>query len=163
MSSIDTLLANNAARTDTAERSALPISPAKEVAIVACMDARMTLTSSLGIAQGDAHIIRNAGGIVTDDVIRSISLSQVVLGTREVMIIQHTDCGLQSSTDEEIKDAIELETGSRPPFRIGAFPDLENNLRKSIRRVRESPFVKHKDAVRGFVYDIETGRLREVE
>ena len=137
--------------------------PAREIAIVACMDARLEMGALLGLEEGDAHVIRNAGGVVTDDVIRSITISQRLLGTREVMLIHHTDCGMLTFRDAELKEAIQKETGIRPPFAMEAFPDLEGDVRQSIARINASPFVVHKDAIRGFVYEVETGRLREVK
>ncbi len=132
------------------------------VAVVACMDARLHPREVLGLADGEAHVIRNAGGIVTDDVIRSLTISQRLLGTREIVVLQHTDCGMQKFSDDELMDTIEKETGTRPPFAMGAFRDLENSVRESIARLRASPFLTNVDAIRGFVYDIETGRVREV-
>jgi carbonic anhydrase len=126
------------------------------------MDARLHPHAVLGLKKGEAHVIRNAGGIVTDDVVRSLAISQRLLGTREIMLVHHTDCGMQTFTDDELKDAIEQETGVRPPFAMGAFADLEENIRLSIARIKASPFVIYKDVIRGFVYDVGTGRLREV-
>jgi carbonic anhydrase len=137
--------------------------PAREIAIVACMDARLETGALLGLEEGDAHVIRNAGGVVTDDVIRSLVISQRLLGTREIMLIHHTDCGMLTFTDAELKEAIRTETGIRPPFAMEAFSDLEDDVRQSIARINASPFVVHKDAIHGFVYDVETGRLREVK
>lgn len=136
--------------------------PAKRVAVVACMDARIETGRLLGLEEGDAHVIRNAGGVVTDDVIRSLAISQRLLGTREIVLIHHTDCGMLTFKDHELKEAVEQETGLRPHFSFEAFPDLEDDVRQSIRRIRASPFVPHKDSVRGFVYHVESGRLREV-
>lgn len=135
---------------------------ALRVAVVACMDARLNPREVLGLAHGEAHVIRNAGGIVTDDVIRSLTISQRLLGTREIMLLHHTDCGMQKFTDDDLADTIEKETGTRPPFAMGAFTDLEDSVRDSIARLRASPFLTNVDAIRGFVYDVETGRVREV-
>lgn len=162
MSAIDELLENNAEYAQGFSGGGSPAAPSKKVAIVACMDARLDTRAALGLEGGDAHVIRNAGGVVTDDVIRSITISQRLLGTREVMLIHHTDCGMQTFTDDELKDSIEKETGVRPPFSMGAFADLEDDIRQSIARIKASPFVTHKDAIRGFVYDVETGCLGEV-
>ncbi len=162
MSAIDAYLRNNAKYAANFARAKLQPPPAKKLAIVACMDARVAPGALLGLEQGDAHVIRNAGGIVTDDVIRSLTISQRLLGTREIMLIQHTDCGMQSVSNAELELAIQQDTGIRPPFAIGAFRDLEAEVRRSIARIEASPFVPHRDAVRGFVYEVETGRLREV-
>lgn len=163
MSAIDTLIGNNARYAARFSKQGLPTPPAKKLAVVACMDARLQMGAMLGLEEGDAHIIRNAGGVVTDDVIRSLTISQRLLGTREIMVIHHTDCGMLTFTDAELKQAIERETGIRPPFAIHAFSDLEADVGQSIARIRASPFLVHRDAVRGFVYEVETGRLREVE
>ena len=140
----------------------LPAQPAKGLAVVACMDARLEPNRILGLEPGDAHVIRNAGGVVTDDEIRSLSISQHLLGTREIVLIQHTDCGMQKFTDEEFAERLERETGERPGWSPEAFSDLDQSVRESIERIRSSPFVPSTDSVRGFVYDVETGRLREV-
>jgi carbonic anhydrase len=136
--------------------------PRQRLAIVTCMDARLEPLAALGLEVGDAHVLRNAGGIVSEDTIRSLALSQRKLGTREVALIHHTDCGLEKITDEEFRAELEEETGEAPDFPIGAFEDVEASVRESIRRVRESPFIPHRDAVRGYVYEVETGQLREV-
>jgi len=163
MSAIDEFLANNRAFADGFAHANLPTPPSKRLAIVTCMDSRMDLFAMLGLGIGQAHVIRNAGGVATDDVIRSMMLSQRLLGTREVMLIHHTRCGAQSFTEEEMKDAIERDTGVRPPFALEAFSDLDESVRRAIARVDASPFIVHEDCVRGFVYDVETGRLREVK
>jgi carbonic anhydrase len=163
MSAIDTYLGNNAKYAADFSKEHLPTSPAMKIAIVTCMDARLETAALLGLEDGDAHVIRNAGGVVTDDVIRSLTISQRLLGTREIMLIHHTDCGMLTFTDAELKEAIQKETGIRPPFAIDAFPDLEDDIVQSIARIKASPFVVHKDAIRGFVYEVETGRLREVK
>lgn len=139
-----------------------PLPPAKKVAVVACMDARIETGRLLGLEEGDAHVIRNAGGVITDDVIRSLAISQRLLGTTEIVLIHHTDCGMLSFQDDEVKTQIEKDTGLRPPFALEAFSDLEDDVRQSVRRIRANPFVPHKDKVRGFVYDVGTGRLNEV-
>jgi carbonic anhydrase len=163
MSAIDTYLENNAKYAAGFSKGGLPMPPAREVAIVACMDARLETGALLGLEEGEAHVIRNAGGVVTEDVIRSLTISQRLLGTREVMLIHHTDCGMLTFSDAELKKAIQDETGIRPPFAMDAFSDLEEDVRQSIARIKASPFVPHKDAIRGFVYEVETGRLREVD
>jgi carbonic anhydrase len=136
--------------------------PAKKVSIVACMDARIETGRLLGLEEGDAHVIRNAGGVVTDDVIRSLAISQRLLGTQEIILIHHTDCGMLTFKDDEVKAQIETDTGLRPPFALESFSNPEDDVRQSIRRIQASPFVPHKDEIRGFVYDVETGRLDEV-
>ena len=163
MSGIETLLDNNAKYAAETLKKDLALPPTMRVAIVACMDARLETGALLGLAEGDAHVIRNAGGVVTDDVIRSLTISQRLLGTREVMLIHHTDCGMLTFSDAELKEAIQKETGIRPPFAMDAFSDLEEDVRQSIARIKASPFVVHKHAIRGFVYEVETGRLREVK
>lgn len=162
MSAIDTYLRRNRDHVAGFDGADLPAPPAKRLAVVACMDARLDPVAALGLEPGDAHVIRNAGGIVTDDVLRSLAISQRMLGTREVMVIQHTQCGMQTFTSSELADTIEEEAGVRPPFDMGAFDDLEQNLRESVAYLAASPFLVHKDTVRGFVYEVETGRLREV-
>ena len=162
MSAIEAFLENNASYASGFAARGLGAPPARQVAVVACMDARLEVGALLGLREGDAHVIRNAGGVVTDDVIRSLTISQRLLGTREIMLIHHTDCGMQNFTDAELKDAIQEETGIRPPFAIETFSDVEADVRQSIARIQASPFVVHRDAIRGFVYDVETGRLREV-
>ena len=162
MTQTDDLLANNAAYADGFTAAEAPGRPAKRVAILACMDARLDPGRALGLQEGDAHVIRNAGGVVTHDAIRSLAISQHLLGTEEIVLIQHTDCGMQTFTDEELADRLEQHAGERPPFEAHAFEDLEQNLRDSIRALQESPFLLKTDAVRGFVYEVETGRLREL-
>jgi len=162
MSAIDEYLENNAAYATGFSAGDLPIPPADEIAIVSCMDSRLDMVALLGLDKGDAHMIRNAGGVVTDDVIRSLVISQRLLGTREIMLIHHTDCGALKFTDDELKDAIEAETGCRPPFSMRPFSSPEDDLRQSIARLRESPFIPHREVIRGFVYEVESGRLREV-
>ncbi len=162
MSATDELLANNEAYVATFDKANLPLPPARKVAVVACMDARLNVYGALGLTEGDAHVIRNAGGVVTDDEIRSLAISQRLLGTEEIILIHHTDCGMLTFTDDEFKSAIEAETGIKPAWAAEAFPDLEADVRQSIARIKASPFIPRKDSVRGFVYEIETGRLREV-
>jgi carbonic anhydrase len=162
MSATDDLLANNAAYAAQFDKGDLPPPPARKVAVVACMDARLNPHAMLGLSEGDAHVIRNAGGVVTDDEIRSLAISQRLLGTEEVILIHHTDCGMLTFTDDEFKRSIEDETGIRPQWAAEAFSDLDEDVRQSIRRVKASPFIPHKDSVRGFVYEVESGRLREV-
>lgn len=163
MSVIDEYLDNNSAYAAEFSAGDLSIPPTDEIAIVACMDARLDVLALLGLDKGDAHIIRNAGGVVTDDVIRSLMISQRLLGTREIMLVHHTDCGMLTFTDAELEEAIEEETGTRPAFSIQSFSNLEESVRKSIAQIQASPFIPHKQVVRGFVYEVETGSLREVK
>ena len=162
MSTTDELLRNNADYAAAFQAGDLPLPPAAQVAVVACMDARLNPYGALGLSEGDAHIIRNAGGVVTDDAIRSLTISQRLLGTREIILIHHTDCGMLTFNDDDVKAAIEKDTGLRPPFALEAFPDLDEDVRQSIRRIQASPFIPNKESVRGFVYDVRTGQLREV-
>ena len=162
MSVTDELLQNNERYAAAFDKGHLQLPPAKPVAVVACIDARLNVYGMLGLQEGDAHVLRNAGGVVTDDVIRSLAISQRLLGTREVVLVHHTDCGMLTFKDDDLKAQIEAEVGIRPPFALEAFPDLEADVRQSIARIKASPFVPHKDGVRGFVYDVRTGRLREV-
>ncbi len=136
--------------------------PAKKVAVIACMDARVNVYGALGLSEGDAHVIRNAGGVVTEDEIRSLAISQRLLGTEEIILIHHTDCGMLTFRDDDLRDAIEQDTGIRPPWAPEAFADLEGDVRQSIARIHASPFIPNKASVRGFVYEVETGKLREV-
>jgi carbonic anhydrase len=136
--------------------------PSRHAAVVACMDARLNVSELLGLGDGESHVIRNAGGVVTDDVIRSLSVSQRMLGTTEVILIHHTDCGLSKITDDEFRRAVEADTGLRPPWAVEAFTDPAADVRQSIGRLAASPFIPHKDAIRGFVFDVATGRLHEV-
>src|SRR6185369_8247788 len=140
----------------------LPLPPAKGVAVVACMDARLNVYAMLGLEEGQAHVIRNAGGVITDDEIRSLAISQRLLGTREIILIHHTDCGMLTFTDDDFKQSIQEDVGIKPHWSAEAFGDLEDDVRQSIARIKSSPFVPHKDSVRGFVYDVETGKLSEV-
>jgi carbonic anhydrase len=162
MSTTDELLRNNERYANSFDKGDLPVPPAKQIAIVTCMDARLCPYVMLGLSEGDAHVIRNAGGVITDDEIRSLVISQRLLGTREVMLIHHTDCGMLTFSEEEVKGQIQEEIGIKPPFALESFTDLEENVRQSIRRIETSPFIPHKDSVRGFIYEVETGRLREV-
>ena len=161
MSVTDELLTNNQRYAESFDKGDLPLPPAKGVAVVACMDARLNVYGMLGLQEGDAHV-RNAGGVVTDDEIRSLAISQRLLGTREVILIHHTDCGMLTFTDDELKAQIQEEAGIKPHFPMESFSDLEEDVRQSIARIQASPFIPHKDSVRGFVYEVETGRLREV-
>ncbi len=162
MSSTDRLLENNEAYAAAFDKGDLPLPPAKKVAVVACMDARLNVYGMLGLSDGDAHVIRNAGGVVTDDEIRSLTISQRLLGTEEIVLIHHTDCGMLTFTDDQFKASIEQETGIKPEWAAEAFPDLDADVKQSIARIKASPFIPRKDSVRGFVYDVKTGRLREV-
>ena len=162
MTVTDELLANNAAYAASFTKGELPLPPAKHVAIVACMDARLDPAQVLGFDEGDAHVIRNVGGAVTDDAIRSLAISQRLLGTDEIILIHHTDCGMLTFSDEELKAQIAEETGVRPHFAIETFSDLEADVHQSIARIKASPFIPKKDHIRGFVYEVETGKLREV-
>jgi carbonic anhydrase len=162
MGNTDDLVANNEAYARDFSKGELPGPPRRRVAVLACMDARLDPARVLGLEEGDAHVIRNAGGVVSDDAIRSLAISQNLLGTVEIVLIQHTDCGMLTFTDEEFAAKLEEETGSRPEWRALAFTDLEDSVRRSVERIRADPFVPRTDSVRGFVYEVETGRLREV-
>jgi len=162
VSSTDELLANNAAYAATFDQGGLPSPPAKKIAVLACMDARLNICRILGLGEGDAHVIRNAGGAVTDDAIRSLLISQRLLGTEEIVLVHHTDCGMVTFRDDDLKRRIEEETGLRPSFALEAFPDAAQDVRQSIGRIRANPFIPRKDKIRGFVYDVETGKLEEV-
>jgi carbonic anhydrase len=162
MSVTDELLANNAKYAASFDKGDLPLPPGKKVAIVACMDARLNPYGVLGLHEGDAHVIRNAGGVVTDDEIRSLAISQRLLGTEEIILIHHTDCGMLTFTDDDFKRQVQDDTGIKPEWAAEAFGDLDEDVRQSIARVKASPFIPRKDSVRGFVYEVETGRLREV-
>jgi carbonic anhydrase len=162
MSVIDELLENAEHYADSFDKQELPLPPAKRVAIVACMDARLNPYGLLGLHEGDAHVIRNAGGVVTDDEIRSLAISQRLLGTQEIMLIHHSDCGMLTFSDDDFRRQVQQDTGIRPEWAAEAFDDLEDDVRQSIARIKASPFIPHKDKIRGFVYEVETGRLREV-
>jgi carbonic anhydrase len=162
MSVTDEFLENNAGFVATFDKGDKPMPPARKVAVVACMDARLHVSALLGLDIGDAHIIRNAGGVVSDDAVRSLVISQRLLGTDEIILIHHTDCGMLTFHDDDVKAQIEADTGIRPPFALEAFADVDEDVRQSIARVKASPFIPHRDNVRGFVYDVSTGRLNEV-
>ncbi|HET7338654.1 MAG TPA: carbonic anhydrase [Candidatus Dormibacteraeota bacterium] len=162
MSVTDDLVRNNESYARAFSKGNLPVPPAKHVAVLACMDARLDVHKILGLQEGDAHVIRNAGGVATDDAIRSLTISQRLLGTTEIILIHHSDCGMLTFKDDDVKRQIEFETGIRPAFAFEAFDDLEGDVRQSIARIKASPFIPHKDKIRGFVYDVRTGRLEEV-
>ena len=162
MTVTDELLRNNAEFASSFSNGDLPMPPSKALAVVACMDARLNVYALLGLHEGEAHVIRNAGGVVSDDVLRSLVISQRLLGTREVILVHHTDCGMLTFTDDAVKADIEADVGLRPHFALEAFPDLERDIRQSIARIKASPFVPNKDAVRGFIYDVRSGALQEV-
>jgi carbonic anhydrase len=162
MGVIDKLVANNEAFAAQVEERHLPVEPSSHLAIVTCMDSRLDVFAALGLGDGEAHVLRNAGGVITDDVIRSLALSQRKLGTREVMLIHHDDCGLQKITDDGFRDELRAATGVSPAFAIESFVDVEGDVRQSILRVRRSDFLPYRDSVRGFVYDVDTHALREV-
>lgn len=162
MSVTDELLAANEQYAANFDKGDLPLPPGRKIAIVACMDARLNPYGALGLKEGDAHIIRNAGGVVTDDEIRSLSISQRLLGTEEIVLIHHTDCGMQTFTDDEFKRSIQDETGIKPEWAAESFKDIDEDVRQSLARINASPFIPKKDSVRGFVYEVENGRLREV-
>ena len=162
MSVTDEVVRNNDAYASSFKKGDLPLPPAKKLAVVACMDARLDVHKILGIQEGDAHVIRNAGGAVTDDAIRSLAISQRLLGTKEIILIHHTDCGMLTFKDDDLRKQIEKETGVRPTFALEAFADLDEDVKQSIARIKASPFVPHKSSIRGFVYDVRTGKLNEV-
>jgi len=162
MSVTDELLANAEQYAETFDKGDLPMPPGRKIAIVACMDARLNPYGLLGLNEGDAHVIRNAGGVITDDEIRSLAISQRLLGTEEIVLIHHTDCGMLTFTDDEFKRGIQDEIGIKPEWAAEAFTDVDDDVRQSLARVHASPFIPLKDNVRGFVYEVETGRLREV-
>jgi len=163
MDTIDQLLENNRTFADGLAERHLSVEPSRQLAVVTCMDSRLDVFAALGLGDGEAHVLRNAGGVITDDVIRSLAISQRRLGTRDVMLIHHTDCGMQKITDDGFRTELQETTGVSPAFAIESFKDVEENVRQSIRRVRTSPFIPHRDNVRGFVYDVDTHRLREIE
>jgi carbonic anhydrase len=161
MSVADEYLKKNEAYAET--YTGLPSGrPSRQVAIVACMDSRLDVAGLLGMGKGEAHVMRNAGGVVTDDMIRSLSISQRLLGTTEIILIHHTDCGMQKTSEDEFKGEVEAETGIRPPWAVEAFADVAADVRQSIARPTASPFIPRKDAIRGLVFDVATGRLQEV-
>jgi carbonic anhydrase len=162
MSVTNDLVRNNESYARSFKKGDLPLPPAKHVAVLACMDARLDVHKILGLQEGDAHVIRNAGGAATDDAIRSLAISQRLLGTKEIVLIHHTDCGMLTFKDDDLKSQIETETGIRPAFALEAFADLDKDVRQSIARIQASPFIPHKSSIRGFVYDVRTGLLNEV-
>jgi carbonic anhydrase len=162
MSSTDDLLQNAREYAAGFDKGEVPILPARKVAVLACMDSRMDLVGLLGLELGDAHMIRNAGGVVTDDAIRSLAISQRMLGTREIVLLHHTDCGMLTFSDDEFKRSLLDETGIKPAWAVEAFDDLDEDVRQSLARIQASPFIPHKGSVRGFVYDVHTGAVREV-
>jgi len=161
MSVTDEYLRNNSAYTEQFA-GPLPMPPSRHTAVVACMDARLNVYGMLGLKEGESHVIRNAGGVVADDAIRSVPISQRLLGTTEIILIHHTDCGMLTFTDDAFKRSIQDETGIKPPWSAESFTDLDEDVRQSIARIKASPFIPHKDAVRGFVFDVATGKLGEV-
>jgi carbonic anhydrase len=161
MSTTDELLENARNYAASFDKGELPLPPARKIAVLACMDARLNPYGLLGLSEGDAHVIRNAGGVVTDDEIRSLSISQRLLGTEEIVLIHHTDCGMLTFTDDEFKRSVQDDVGIKPEWATEAFPDVDEDVRQSIARIEASPFIPHKN-VRGFVYDVHTGGLREV-
>jgi len=162
MSATDDLLQNAAEYASSFDKADLPLPPARKVAVLACMDARLVPSRILGLQEGDAHVIRNAGGVVTDDAVRSLAISQRLLGTQEIVLLHHTDCGMLTLSDDEFKRSIQDETGIKPMWAVEAFSDLEEDVRQSIARIQASPFIPNKDSVRGFVYDVHTGEVREI-
>jgi carbonic anhydrase len=162
METIDELLANNEAFADSLPERHLDVQPSRRLAIVTCMDSRLDVFAALGLGDGEAHVLRNAGGVITDDVIRSLAISQRLLGTREVMLIHHSDCGMQKLSDDGFRAELQEATGTAPAFAIESFADLDADVRQSVLRVRRSAFLLHRDAVRGFVYDVDSHRLREI-
>jgi carbonic anhydrase len=163
MSVTDELLRNNEAYAASFDKGHLQMPPTKKVAVVACMDARLQPNRILGLEEGEAHVIRNAGGVITDDEIRSLAISQRLLGTEEIILMHHTDCGMLTFTDEDFRRSLQEEVGIKPNWATEAFSDLEDDVRQSIARIKASPFIPHKHSVRGFIYEVETGRLREVD
>jgi carbonic anhydrase len=161
MSSTDELVSNNASYAAGFTKGALPLPPAKKVAVLACMDARLDPAKVLGLQEGDAHVIRNAGGVASDDALRSLVISQRLLGTDEIILIHHTDCGMETFTDDAVKEQIRADTGLRPSFALEAFPKADDDVKQTAARIRANPFVPEKN-IRGFVYEVETGRLREI-
>jgi carbonic anhydrase len=162
MSVTDDLLRNNETYAASFDKGDLATPPSRKTAVIACMDARLDVHAILGLDIGEAHIIRNAGGVVTDDAIRSLAISQRLLGTEEIILLHHTECGMLSFTDDAFREQIQSDTGIKPPWSPESFTDLDADVRSSIGRIRTSPFIPHKDSVRGFVYDVKSGRLREV-
>jgi carbonic anhydrase len=163
MPTIDELVDNAEEYAERFDRGDLPLPPARRIAVVACMDARLNPYGLLGLREGDAHVIRNAGGVITDDEIRSLAISQRLLGTEEIMLIHHTDCGMLTFADDDFRRQVQDDTGIKPEWAAETFVDLDEDVRQSIARIEASPFIPRKDQIRGFVYDVHTGRLREVE
>jgi carbonic anhydrase len=163
MDAIDELLENNRGFADSLRARHLDVQPSRRLAVVTCMDSRLDVFAALGLDDGEAHVLRNAGGVITDDVIRSLAVSQRRLGTREVMLIHHTDCGMEALSDDGFRAELQRATGVAPAFAIESFTDLDGDVRQSVLRVRRSVFLPHRDAVRGFVYDVDSHRLREIE
>jgi carbonic anhydrase len=161
MSATEELIANNAEYAAGFDKGSLPLPPAKKVAVLACMDARLDPAKALGLEEGDAHVIRNAGGVASEDALRSLVISQRLLGTEEIILIHHTDCGMETFSDDGVKDQIESDTGLRPSFALEAFPKAEEDVKQTARRIKVNPFVPNKN-IRGFVYEVESGKLREV-
>ena len=162
MSVTDDLLVNAQRYAAGFDKGSLPLPPARQIAVVACMDARLNPYGLLGLAEGDAHVIRNAGGVITADQLRSLAISQRLLGTKEIVLIHHTDCGMLTFTDDEFKASIQAEVGIKPAWPAEAFADIDEDVRQSVRRILADPFIPRKESVRGFVYEVETGNLREV-
>ncbi len=162
MTTTEQLLQNANAYAEGFDKGDLSLPPGKRVAVLACMDARLNPYGILGLSEGDAHVIRNAGGVVSDDAIRSLAISQNLLGTEEIILIHHTDCGMLTFTDDELAEKLEQETGERPDWRAHSFSDLEEDVREGIAGIKASPFIPREESVRGFVYDVKTGELREV-
>ena len=162
MTVTDELLKNAESYAQGFDKADLPIPPGRKLAVLACMDARLIPTRVLGLNEGDAHVIRNAGGVVSDDAIRSLAISQNLLGTEEIILIQHTGCGMLTFTDDQFRQKLKESTGQEPDWPIHTFADLEQSVRDSVAKIKQSPFIPRKDSVRGFVYEVETGKLREV-
>lgn len=162
MAVVDDLVRNNQEYASSFDQADLPMPPARQVAVVACMDARLDVYRLLGLNLGEAHVIRNAGGVITDDVVRSLLISQKLLGTNEVALVHHSDCGMLTFKDDDVRESVREDTGIRPPFALEAFPDPDDDVRQSLKRIQASPFVPNKGGLRGFVYEVESGRLREV-
>lgn len=162
LSVTEQLLKNNDAYAANFDKGHLPMPPGKQTAVLACMDARLNIYGILGLEEGDVHVIRNAGGVATDDAIRSLTISQRLLGTREIILIHHTDCGMLTFTDDALARQIQDEIGLKPRFSMESFPDLDEDVKQSIARIKASPYIPHTDQVRGFIYEVETGKLREV-
>jgi carbonic anhydrase len=161
MSSTDELVSNNSSYAAGFTKGNLPMPPAKKVAVLACMDARLDPAKVLGLQEGDAHVIRNAGGVATEDAVRSLVISQRLLGTEEIILVHHTDCGMETFSDDAVKEQIRADTGLRPSFALEAFPKVDDDVKQTAARIRANPFVPKKN-IRGFVYEVETGRLREI-